>query len=158
VLSIRYLYSTIHLEYVTHQVVTCTVDDFDMKPNSFSCYHPSMTPVALMFDKYVHKNWDFWTHSVPICQKMAATCAEAKYISILCNILKCLLHCIHPLWTAPRGHLQLFVFHIHFSERCRTLVALARKYNLLLFSEDVYNLLYYSGNHPPKRCFFYDNK
>ncbi|XP_064648724.1 uncharacterized protein LOC135500944 [Lineus longissimus] len=43
-------------------------------------------------------------------------------------------------------------------ERCRALVAIARKHNLLLFSEDVYNLLYYTGNLPPKRFFFYDNK
>ena len=44
-----------------------------------------------------------------------------------------------------------------FSERCRKLVRLARKYDVLLFTEDVYNLLCYEGKCPP-RLLFYDDK
>lgn len=42
-------------------------------------------------------------------------------------------------------------------ERCRKLVRLARKYDVLLFTEDVYNLLCYEGICPP-RLLFYDDK
>lgn len=41
-------------------------------------------------------------------------------------------------------------------ERCRKLIHLARKYDLLLFTEDVYNLLYYTENCPPRLLFFDD--
>ncbi|XP_071158911.1 uncharacterized HTH-type transcriptional regulator YjiR-like isoform X1 [Mytilus edulis] len=43
-------------------------------------------------------------------------------------------------------------------ERCRRLVHLARKYDMLLFTEDVYNLLSYTGTCPPPRLMFYDDK
>lgn len=44
-------------------------------------------------------------------------------------------------------------------ERCKTLVQLARKYDVMLLAEDVYNLLHYSGNqHPPARLLTYDSR
>ncbi|XP_078311250.1 uncharacterized protein LOC111138475 [Crassostrea virginica] len=44
-------------------------------------------------------------------------------------------------------------------EKCRRLVTLARQYDVLLFGEDVYNLLTYpEGKTPPLRLLAYDNK
>ncbi|VDK47468.1 unnamed protein product [Anisakis simplex] len=44
-------------------------------------------------------------------------------------------------------------------EKCDRLVKLARKYHVLVLSEDVYNIFYYDGSGaPPKRLFAYDNE
>ncbi|XP_064405245.1 uncharacterized protein LOC135350394 [Halichondria panicea] len=43
------------------------------------------------------------------------------------------------------------------TERCRRVVELARKYNLLVVCDDVYNLLYF-GDKPPHRLFQFDKK
>ncbi|XP_062578341.1 uncharacterized protein LOC134240262 [Saccostrea cucullata] len=44
-------------------------------------------------------------------------------------------------------------------EKCRRLVSLARQYDMLLFGEDVYNLLTYTNDGvPPPRLFSYDKK
>lgn len=46
-----------------------------------------------------------------------------------------------------------------FLEKCRRLVSLARKYDVLLFADDVYNLLTYTDDGvPPPRLLAYDNK
>lgn len=42
-------------------------------------------------------------------------------------------------------------------ERCKHLIRLARTYDILLFTEDVYNILYYHGK-PPKRLLSYDER
>ena len=42
------------------------------------------------------------------------------------------------------------------SDRCRKIIELARKYNLLVISDDVYSLLYHKK--PPIRLFSYDKK
>ncbi|VDM42315.1 unnamed protein product [Toxocara canis] len=43
--------------------------------------------------------------------------------------------------------------------KCDRVVKLARKYHVLVLSEDVYNILYYDGTgKPPKRLFAYDNE
>ena len=41
-------------------------------------------------------------------------------------------------------------------EHCRRVIELARKYNLLVVSDDVYNLLYHDK--PPARLFSFDKK
>ena len=41
-------------------------------------------------------------------------------------------------------------------DRCKRVIELARKYNLLVVSDDVYNLIYHDK--PPPRLFSYDNK
>ncbi|XP_062578339.1 uncharacterized protein LOC134240259 [Saccostrea cucullata] len=44
-------------------------------------------------------------------------------------------------------------------EKCWRLISLARQYDMLLFAEDVYNLLTYTNDGvPPLRLFSYDNK
>ncbi|XP_048744899.1 uncharacterized protein LOC125657963 isoform X1 [Ostrea edulis] len=44
-------------------------------------------------------------------------------------------------------------------EKCRRLVSLARQYDMLMFCDDVYNLLTYTDNGvPPPRLLSYDNK
>uniref|UniRef100_K1QIP9 Aminotransferase class I/classII large domain-containing protein n=1 Tax=Magallana gigas TaxID=29159 RepID=K1QIP9_MAGGI len=62
---------------------------------------------------------------------------------------------------------MLFVMTVHHNpmgsclppEKCRRLVSLARKYDVLLFAEDVYNLLTYTEDGvPPPRLLAYDNK
>ena len=42
-------------------------------------------------------------------------------------------------------------------DRCRRVVELARKYDLLVVCDDVYNLLYF-GENPPHRLFEFDKK
>ena len=43
-------------------------------------------------------------------------------------------------------------------EKCRAIVQLARKYDALIFSDDVYNLLHFDADsHAPPRLFTYDN-
>uniref|UniRef100_F1KUP4 Aminotransferase class I/classII large domain-containing protein n=1 Tax=Ascaris suum TaxID=6253 RepID=F1KUP4_ASCSU len=43
--------------------------------------------------------------------------------------------------------------------KCERVVKLARKYHVLILSEDVYNMLYYDGStKPPKRLFAYDSQ
>ena len=42
------------------------------------------------------------------------------------------------------------------ADRCRKVIELARKYKLLVISDDVYNLIYHDK--PPTRLFSYDNK
>ena len=48
------------------------------------------------------------------------------------------------------------------SDRCKQLVEIARRHNLLVVAEDVYNLLYFPepdrDTGPPKRLFAYDDK
>lgn len=41
-------------------------------------------------------------------------------------------------------------------DRCRRVIELARKYNLLVISDDVYNLIHHDT--PPVRLFSYDKK
>lgn len=62
---------------------------------------------------------------------------------------------------------MLYVMTVHHNpkgsclppEKCRRLVSLARKYDVLLFGEDVYNLLTYTEDGvPPLRLLAYDNK
>ncbi len=48
-------------------------------------------------------------------------------------------------------------FSTSVAERCRRVVELARKYNLLVVCDDVYNLLYF-GDKPPHRLFQFDKK
>lgn len=40
---------------------------------------------------------------------------------------------------------------------CRSLIEIARKYDLLILCDDVYNLLFYDQPTPPKRLFQYDD-
>ncbi|XP_060574846.1 2-aminoadipate transaminase-like [Ruditapes philippinarum] len=57
-----------------------------------------------------------------------------------------------PVFNNPKGYSMS-------PEKCKALVALGRKYDVLLFAEDVYNLLHYSGEpHPPPRLLSYDNR
>ncbi len=51
----------------------------------------------------------------------------------------------------------VFKFSMPVAERCRRVVELARKYNLLVVCDDVYNLLYF-GDKPPHRLFQFDKK
>ena len=44
-----------------------------------------------------------------------------------------------------------------FIDRCDKLIKLARKYNLLVVTDDVYNLLYF-GDSPPTRLYQFDKK
>ncbi|XP_013105185.2 uncharacterized protein LOC106085466 [Stomoxys calcitrans] len=44
------------------------------------------------------------------------------------------------------------------SDTCKGLVKLARKYDILITCDDVYNILYYNDTKVPKRLFDYDNK
>lgn len=41
-------------------------------------------------------------------------------------------------------------------EKCKRIIHLARKYNVLLFCDDVYNMYHYEGK-PIKRLFAYDD-
>ncbi|XP_075159959.1 uncharacterized protein LOC142233062 [Haematobia irritans] len=43
-------------------------------------------------------------------------------------------------------------------DTCKGLVKLARKYDILIACDDVYNILYYNNSKVPKRLFAYDNK
>ncbi|OWF50460.1 uncharacterized protein YER152C-like [Mizuhopecten yessoensis] len=63
-----------------------------------------------------------------------------------------------PFWTMlylmtvynnPRGNCPS-------PEKCNRLVELARKYDVLLFTEDVYNLLHFEEGNPPPRLLSYD--
>ncbi|XP_060076791.1 uncharacterized protein LOC132556399 [Ylistrum balloti] len=63
-----------------------------------------------------------------------------------------------PFWTMlylmtvynnPRGNCLS-------PEKCQKLIELARKYDVLLFTEDVYNLLHYEKDTPPPRLLSYD--
>ncbi|XP_033763028.1 uncharacterized protein YER152C-like [Pecten maximus] len=63
-----------------------------------------------------------------------------------------------PFWTMlylmtvynnPRGNCLS-------PDKCKKLVDLARKYDVLLFTEDVYNLLHYEEGSPPPRLLSYD--
>lgn len=57
-----------------------------------------------------------------------------------------------PTFNNPKGHCMS-------PERCKALVSLARKYDVMLLAEDVYNLLHYSGDkHPPPRLLTYDSQ
>ena len=51
---------------------------------------------------------------------------------------------------------------ILFSDRCRQIVEIARKYNLLVVCDDVYNLLFFYQDEASsirrKRLFAYDNQ
>lgn len=53
-------------------------------------------------------------------------------------------------------YFQLNFHHLH-SEINRGLIKLARKYDILIACDDVYNLLAYDDIHPPKRLFAYDS-
>lgn len=65
-----------------------------------------------------------------------------------------MLYCI-PTFNNPTGSVLS-------SERCKQLIKLLRKYNVLAFCDDVYNLLSYMGDSPPfqspQRLFSFDNK
>jgi len=51
------------------------------------------------------------------------------------------------------------VIQIYTIERSRSLVKLARKYGVLLFAEDVYNMLHYDdATHCPPRLLAYDDR
>lgn len=41
---------------------------------------------------------------------------------------------------------------------CREIVQIARDFELLVFAEDVYNMLTYTAGHPPARLFAYDHR
>ncbi len=43
-------------------------------------------------------------------------------------------------------------------DRCREVIKLARKYNLLVLCDDVYNLLHFPDKTAPQRLFTYDDK
>jgi len=60
-----------------------------------------------------------------------------------------------PLGLGGQGVDCSFLMHIC-SDRCRKVIELARKYKLLVISDDVYNLLYHDK--PPTRLFSYDTK
>ncbi|XP_053373650.1 2-aminoadipate transaminase-like isoform X2 [Mercenaria mercenaria] len=70
-------------------------------------------------------------------------------------------HCKTPFWgmvytiptfNNPKGYSMS-------PDRCRALVSLGRKYDVMLFAEDVYNLLHYSGQpHPPPRLLSFDKR
>ena len=60
------------------------------------------------------------------------------------------------------AHFIVFVMtlngKINFSERSKAIVGLARKYNALVFCDDVYNLLHFDGEgHAPPRMLTYDD-
>lgn len=65
-----------------------------------------------------------------------------------------LLYCI-PTFNNPNGSVLSVT-------RCKQLIKLLRKYNVLAFCDDVYNLLSYDGEKPPfkvpPRLFSFDNK
>uniref|UniRef100_A0A2C9KL07 Aminotransferase class I/classII large domain-containing protein n=1 Tax=Biomphalaria glabrata TaxID=6526 RepID=A0A2C9KL07_BIOGL len=54
-----------------------------------------------------------------------------------------------PVFSNPTGW-------TYTEERCKKLVQVARKYNILLIAEDVYNLIYFQDACPPKRLLSYD--
>jgi len=54
-----------------------------------------------------------------------------------------------PVYQNPNGTILS-------EDKCSRIIKLARKYNVLLFCDDVYNLFYYDGQ-PRKRLFAYDN-
>ncbi|KAL5006606.1 hypothetical protein ScPMuIL_015412 [Solemya velum] len=56
-----------------------------------------------------------------------------------------------PVFSNPKGYTLP-------PERCRKLVQLARKYDVLLLAEDVYNLITFSEEPPPPRLLQYDEK
>ena len=43
-------------------------------------------------------------------------------------------------------------------DRCREVIKLARKYNLLVLCDDVYNLLHFPDKAAPKRLYAYDDR
>ena len=65
-----------------------------------------------------------------------------------------MLYCI-PTFNNPTGSVLS-------TDRCKQLIKLLRKYNVLAFCDDVYNLLSYMGGQPPfkipPRLFSFDNK
>ena len=58
--------------------------------------------------------------------------------------------------TAGLDNVVVVVVVVVVVDRCRRVIELARKYNLLVISDDVYNLLYHDK--PPVRLFSYDYK
>ncbi|KAL4222845.1 hypothetical protein ACF0H5_018885 [Mactra antiquata] len=57
-----------------------------------------------------------------------------------------------PTFNNPKGHCMS-------PGRCEALVALSRKYDVLLFAEDVYNMLHYSGaKYCPRRLLSFDRR
>ncbi|XP_039267016.2 uncharacterized protein LOC120342308 [Styela clava] len=64
-----------------------------------------------------------------------------------------------PVYQNPTGY-------VYSDERCKEIIQLARKYDLMVISDDVYNLLTYSSPDcddpilakPPTRLFWHDNK
>ncbi len=56
------------------------------------------------------------------------------------------------------AHLILLMFVQFVSERCKKVLETARKYNILVFCDDVYNLLHYRPGRAPKRLIAYDRR
>ncbi|XP_076454717.1 2-aminoadipate transaminase-like [Babylonia areolata] len=54
-----------------------------------------------------------------------------------------------PVYNNPTGR-------CYSAGRCRRLVELARKHDVLLLAEDVYNLIHFGDSHPPPRLLSYD--
>uniref|UniRef100_A0A914UIE7 Aminotransferase class I/classII domain-containing protein n=1 Tax=Plectus sambesii TaxID=2011161 RepID=A0A914UIE7_9BILA len=55
-----------------------------------------------------------------------------------------------PMFNNPTGTVLS-------EEKRHALIRLARKYNVLIISDDVYDLLYFPGSSPPRRLIAYDN-
>ena len=59
--------------------------------------------------------------------------------------------------VASLSNIDISLMIFEFVDRCEKLIKLARKYNLLVVTDDVYNLLYF-GDSPPTRLYQFDKK
>ncbi|KAK0042324.1 2-aminoadipate transaminase [Biomphalaria pfeifferi] len=91
------------------------------------------------------------TGMIPECLEKALVSYKDQKQNVTCEPSSRFWAAVYlvPVFSNPTGW-------TYTEERCKKLVLVARKYNILLIAEDVYNLIYFQDACPPKRLLSYD--